>query len=254
MKNIIIGWSIFFVSGAVFWLWEKRDSLRTIKYDTEFFKEIRLTVISIIFSIITAYTVYAFGLILKPWIPPSIIKSVAWTGVLPLPLEIRFVIAFFLKDFTYYVTHRATHANRILWRSHKMHHSSEQLWWLVSPRISLLGNFISSLGYVWFTLLEIPAEAVAFVGLFEYMFQGWLHLNVAWHPWMEVVEWIIITPRFHAVHHIPRPEIRGKNVGGMFSFFDRLFGTYVNPATIDPNKEEFGLNGEPITLRMIVGI
>jgi len=40
---------------------------------------------------------------------------------------------------------------------------------------------------------------------------------------------VICSPAIHRVHHSPRVEETNANYGQMFSFWDRLFGTYRAP-------------------------
>lgn len=71
---------------------------------------------------------------------------------------------------------------------------------------------------------------------------------------MKVVEWIILTPRYHDIHHLHNPQFYNKNLGAIIMLFDRLFGTYVDPNTINHIEGKFGLDSEPVTTKMIVGI
>jgi sterol desaturase/sphingolipid hydroxylase (fatty acid hydroxylase superfamily) len=253
MINTLIGWSIFFGAGVLFFMWETRDSARSIKYSAEFLKEFKYIVISFVIAIIAFYCFEFLGSIVAPSLPSAITESVFWTSIISLPVWIRFIMAYLLRDFTYYIGHRIMHRT-FLWQTHKFHHSSQELWWLISPKYSLTNLLVASIGFVWYTVLNIPPELATNLIFFEYIFQTWVHINVAPQPWMEVMELVFVTPRFHAIHHMVRPEIRGMNLGGFFTFYDRMFGTYVDPATIDPKQEEYGIGDEPVTLRMMVGI
>src|SRR5580692_4618867 len=56
----------------------------------------------------------------------------AMTGALPLPA--RLLVAFVVGEIGYYWAHRATHAVPFLWRFHAIHHSAEEMDWLVNVR------------------------------------------------------------------------------------------------------------------------
>ena len=49
-----------------------------------------------------------------------------------------------------------------------------------------------------------------------------------------------MTPSMHRVHHSPEPHQTNSNYGVVFSFWDRLFGTYVAPS--GPRPERYGLS------------
>jgi sterol desaturase/sphingolipid hydroxylase (fatty acid hydroxylase superfamily) len=64
-----------------------------------------------------------------------------------------------------------------------------------------------------------------------------------------------VTPDYHRIHHSATTH-RGMNLAPTFRIWDRLFGTYVDPATM-PADFPLGL-GEHVTRkevpRMLVGI
>jgi len=68
------------------------------------------------------------------------------------------------------------------------------------------------------------------------------------------LRWVIITPDYHRVHHSTRHN--RSNYGTAFCVWDRLFGTYTDPAKVPPN-EPLGL-GEPVEdrqiPRMLIGV
>jgi sterol desaturase/sphingolipid hydroxylase (fatty acid hydroxylase superfamily) len=76
-------------------------------------------------------------------------------------------------------------------------------------------------------------------------------MNVTWPSrWLE---WILVTPRFHQVHHSDDPQHYVANLGDLLTVWDRLFGTYVDPASI--RKElTFGIDSNPSTARLVLGV
>ncbi|MGH7999585.1 MAG: sterol desaturase family protein [Brasilonema sp.] len=164
------------------------------------------------------------------------------------------MVTILLKEFTIYAIHWLEHNNRFLWQTHKWHHSTEQMWWLPAQKTSFFGMLTKKSAYLWFILLAIPLRIVVVLGVISLVNAFFVHANLKPQKWMKGVELVFVTPRFHTIHHIDNPEVHGKNLGTMFTFFDRLFGTYVDPDTIDHSQKQFGLDGEPVTVKMIVGI
>jgi sterol desaturase/sphingolipid hydroxylase (fatty acid hydroxylase superfamily) len=79
----------------------------------------------------------------------------------------------------------------------------------------------------------------------------WMHLNVRWGTkWLE---WIIVTPRYHHIHHSDRPEHYRGNVAALFPIWDRMFGTYVDPESA-PRNLSFGIGEKVPALRLFAGI
>ena len=54
-----------------------------------------------------------------------------------------------------------------------------------------------------------------------------------------MLSYIIATPRMHRVHHHYREPYSNTNYGNIFSFWDRIFGTF---RRVDNNKLVYGLD------------
>ena len=52
------------------------------------------------------------------------------------------------------------------------------------------------------------------------------HANASWPEAVDArLRWILATPAMHRTHHSPDETLNNTNYGGLFSFWDRLFGT-----------------------------
>jgi len=172
-----------------------------------------------------------------------------------LPVWQQVIIGFLIIDFTVYWIHRAQHRFDLLWRTHSWHHSSEHVNWLSGFRTSFLHSLLYSLPqtFVAIHLLNLgPIEAgIGFaIGIF---IQLWDHANadanIGW------LRYLFIRPQDHRVHHAADWH-RGMNFGFIFSIWDRLFGTYVDPASM-PRHYRLGLGvslSRGVIPRMLVGV
>ena len=155
-------------------------------------------------------------------------------SVANLPLGARVVAYFILADFGHYWIHRLTHT-KYFWRVHKWHHSPTYMYWLGGVRTTIPDFFLVNTPYfLAFQLLYISpwwmATAMAVSSIFQ---NDWMHMNVTWRSkWLE---WIIVTPRYHHIHHSDDPQFYMKNLASLFTVWDRLFGTYVNPDKVTTN-------------------
>jgi len=52
----------------------------------------------------------------------------------------------------------------------------------------------------------------------------------------------------------PIPDHYNFNLGNNFTFWDRLFGTYLDPDTLDPKEIALGIGERPNALRLIAGL
>ncbi len=132
-----------------------------------------------------------------------------------------------LIDFTYYFVHFAHHRWPLLWTLHFVHHSDNKFNLSTSMRV----NWTQELYFT--TVLITPAIVVGFgpVTLSAALFIFALYQNAvhaAYIRWPKFLERIFVTPRIHRVHHDQVELHQQSNFGGIFSLWDRLFGTYVD--------------------------
>jgi sterol desaturase/sphingolipid hydroxylase (fatty acid hydroxylase superfamily) len=160
-----------------------------------------------------------------------------WTGVAPAVQVALAVVAFDLGN---YVAHWLMHRVDALWRVHEVHHSIVQLDWLATFR-SHVGEQLLRRGLVAVLLVAagVPPGAVAAAAV---VFLGWAVLN---HSNVRLplagLEWLLVTPRLHRLHHVPATSER--NLGTVFSCWDRLRGTLVRADA--PADVRFGFPRQP---------
>ncbi|MCG8537998.1 MAG: sterol desaturase family protein, partial [Pseudomonadales bacterium] len=131
-----------------------------------------------------------------------------------------------LVDFCFYVNHYLMHKTRWFWASHVTHHSSEHM----NFSTALRQNFTHALNGAWI-LWWIPAALIGFDKDWvllaiegNLVYQFFLHTEqVRKLGWMEH---IFNTPSHHRVHHGRNPKQIDTNFGGIFIFWDKLFGTF----------------------------
>jgi sterol desaturase/sphingolipid hydroxylase (fatty acid hydroxylase superfamily) len=172
-----------------------------------------------------------------------------------LPSALKIVIAIFVVDFFIYWIHRAQHRFDSLWRTHAWHHSIEEMYWFAGFRTSFLHSFLYNIPQVIIpvTFFKLsPAEAGIGYSL-GLLIQFWEHTNLKLN--VGPLKWLIVTPDYHRIHHSATVH-RGMNLGTTFRIWDRMFGTYVDPAKV-PDTFPLGLGehvqGKKIP-RMLLGV
>ena len=148
-----------------------------------------------------------------------------------------------LVDFCFYVNHYLMHKTRWFWASHVTHHSSEHM----NFSTALRQNFTHALNGAWI-LWWIPAALIGFDKDWvllaiegNLVYQFFLHTEqVRKLGWMEH---IFNTPSHHRVHHGRNPKQIDTNFGGIFIFWDKLFGTFQAEETA--GKLEYGVTQMP---------
>jgi sterol desaturase/sphingolipid hydroxylase (fatty acid hydroxylase superfamily) len=143
-------------------------------------------------------------------------------GALPAPVSV--LLATVLYDLGAYLTHLLLHRVDLLWRFHEVHHSSPHLDWLATFRAHVAEHALRHLlSPVALLLLGLPAASVAAAGA---IYTAWAALNHAnLRAELRFLEPLLITPRLHRLHHVPATS--GRNLGTLFSLWDRMRGTLV---------------------------
>ncbi len=136
-----------------------------------------------------------------------------------------YVIAFLALDFAGYWVHRLAHSVNFFWNNHIVHHSSEEFNLACALRQSISVYFrIYAFLLIPAAIFGVPQQVIAVVGPLHLFAQFWYHTRHIGR--MGVLEYIIVTPAHHRVHHAINPEYLDKNYGQIFIFWDRMFGTF----------------------------
>ena len=136
-----------------------------------------------------------------------------------------YLIAFVCIDFAGYWVHRWSHHINIFWNLHVIHHSSEEFNLACALRQSIM-MFVNPFTFLLIpaALVGVPSEVIATVGPLHLFAQFWYHTQHI--NKMGILEEVIVTPSHHRVHHAINKEYLDKNLGQIFIFWDKLFGTY----------------------------
>jgi sterol desaturase/sphingolipid hydroxylase (fatty acid hydroxylase superfamily) len=149
-----------------------------------------------------------------------------------------FALCFFIDDFLYYWGHRLSHKVRWMWASHVVHHSSEHYNITVAIRqpwtAHLSMTFLVSVPLI---LAGANPAVMATVNFFTVVYQYLVHTELV--PKLGPVEYVLVTPSHHRVHHGSNPRYLDMNYGATLIFWDKLFGTFVEERDDDPVK--FGI-------------
>ncbi|KAK4882053.1 hypothetical protein RN001_005372 [Aquatica leii] len=132
-------------------------------------------------------------------------------------------IALIGVDFCYYWMHRACHEVHILWAQHQVHHSSEDFNIAVGLRHSIMHGWCGFIFYLPLAMVIPPAQFLVHQQ-FNLIFQCWVHTRAIDN--VGPFEFIFNTPNHHRVHHGSNYDYLDTNYGGIFIFWDRIFGTF----------------------------
>ena len=138
---------------------------------------------------------------------------------------ITYVVAFIGIDFAGYWVHRINHSINYFWNHHIVHHSSEEFNLACALRQSI-SNFFS-LTFIFLiptAIIGVPAEVITFLAPLHLFAQYWYHTRLIGK--LGFLEYILVTPSHHRVHHAINKEYLDKNLSQIFIIWDKLFGTF----------------------------
>ncbi|MCB9344021.1 MAG: sterol desaturase family protein [Lewinellaceae bacterium] len=136
-----------------------------------------------------------------------------------------YFIAFMALDLSGYLTHRIAHRINFFWNKHAIHHSSEDFNLACALRQTIAG-FVNmfTIFLLPAALFGVPGKVIAIVAPIHLFAQFWYHTQHIGR--MGFLEWFLVTPSHHRVHHAINPEYLDKNYGQIFIFWDKWFGTF----------------------------
>ena len=140
------------------------------------------------------------------------------------------IFALLFADFLAYWHHRLSHEINFFWASHIVHHSSEELNITTVFRVSAFAVINRSLFFIWMPILgfnpAVTTSAIVFIGLYQFV----THTRLVGK--LGFLEYFMVTPSHHRVHHARNEKYLDKNYGHVFIIWDKLLGTFA------PEEEE----------------
>jgi len=176
----------------------------------------------------------AFALLRLLFLPAMIMlakQNVEWhiglMHLLPAPVWLKAILAFLLLDYTNYIWHILLHKIPFLWRFHLVHHTDLDLDITTSFRFHF-GEMIGSVLFRGAAIVVIGAHPVL-VLVYEIAYEAvnqFQHSNVKLPFRLEkMLNYLIVTPRMHGIHHSVIRQETDSNYSIIFSFWDRLHKT-----------------------------
>lgn len=136
--------------------------------------------------------------------------------------------AILLFDAWMYLWHRANHELGLLWRFHRVHHSDPEMDATTAVRFHIGEIMISSaLRLAVILLLGITIYQLLVYEMLLMPVILFHHSNVRIPEWLDRrLRLVIVTPAIHRVHHSRLRAETDSNYSSIFSFWDRIAGTF----------------------------
>ena len=159
-------------------------------------------------------------------IPPKLEDALPFLHSSPL---LSFIFYLFILDFLGYWLHRGQHQINVWWALHSLHHSQRHMSFWSDDRNHLLDDFLMD-GVFALVALAIgvaPAQFVTIV-IASRVLQSLAHANLRL-SFGRIGEYLLVSPRYHRVHHamgLGHTGLhQGCNFAVLFPVWDVLFRT-----------------------------
>jgi sterol desaturase/sphingolipid hydroxylase (fatty acid hydroxylase superfamily) len=129
-----------------------------------------------------------------------------------------------------WLIHWIEHKVKWMWKFHLVHHTDT--W--VDTTTANRHHPVESVFRALFTFIAVVISGAPIWLIFLYQFLSVLfsqfnHANISLPKWFDnILAWIIVSPGMHKVHHHYQQPLTDTNYGNIFSFWDRIFGTFVH--------------------------
>lgn len=137
---------------------------------------------------------------------------------------VAWLVLMIALDFLIYWYHRGGHTINLLWGAHVTHHQCEQFNLTVAFRNSIFPYLFRGIVLSLLAVAGYGGEMIILALTINGIWQFGIHTTKI--DKLGILEKFMATPSFHRVHHGSNDIYLDKNFGGMFSVWDRLFGTF----------------------------
>lgn len=223
---------------TVFWLIENAFPLFRFSYN-----KYRHAGINIFFTLTTIIVNFLLAFLLvkaSDWAVENRVGILQW---LPsLPVWTRFITGLLLLDLIgAWLIHLIQHKVKWMWKFHLVHHSDTYVDTTTANR----HHPGESLLRFTFTVLAVVITGTPMWIVFAYqslsvVLSQFNHANIRLPEAIDkVLSLVIVTPNMHHVHHHYQQPYTDTNYGNIFSFWDRIFGTF---AKVDQDDLVYGVD------------
>jgi sterol desaturase/sphingolipid hydroxylase (fatty acid hydroxylase superfamily) len=149
------------------------------------------------------------------------------------------IALFMIGEFGLYIQHYVMHKAPFFWQFHSVHHSAEQLnpfFYPTHPLDALVATVVPvavNTVFYAFVFYFSGSSAIHASGIILVLLTVWAFFQFFQHShiWVSFgpLNYIFISPAMHHIHHSAERHHFDKNIGGVTTFWDWVFGTLYVP-------------------------
>ena len=167
----------------------------------------------------------------------GLFHQIAWPWWLELTLAVVII------DGVNYLQHYLLHRIPVLWRLHRTHHSDQEYDFTTGVRFHPFETVYSTVVLVVAIVVLGASPAAVLVSQTLTVALAFVeHANVRIPSWIDrIVRVVLVTPDMHRIHHSQDVREGESNFSNVFSWWDRLFGTYLDQPAAGHEGIVFGV-------------
>lgn len=222
----------------LFWIIEGAIPLLPLK-----FKKTRLrhAGVNLVFTVIhlALHTLLAILIIkLADWCKDSGFGLVYW---LHTNILWTIVIGVLALDFSSWLVHVVMHKIPLLWRFHLIHHSDTNVDVTTGLRHHPGDSLLRGIFFLLLIFISgAPVYSVMIYQTLVVLSTAFTHANISLPVKLDrILSYVLISPNMHKVHHHWKQPYTDSNYGAVFSFWDRILGTFMR---LDTKDIRYGLD------------
>ena len=232
---------IFLVGGLLFfWILEGAIPLIKLNYKKT---KIRHAGVNLVFTILhlVIHTALAILIVmLSDWCRNQSFGIVYWTNA-NTSIILTIIIGVLALDFSSWLVHWVMHKVKPLWGFHLIHHTDTNVDVTTGLRHHPGDSILRGIFFMLLIFVSgAPMYSVMVYQTLLVLATAFTHANISLPKKVDtVLSYILVSPNMHKVHHHWKQPYTDSNYGGVFSIWDRIFGTY---KTLDPKELRYGLD------------
>ena len=216
----------------IFWIIEGAIPLVSLRYKKN---KLKHAVVNLGFTIIhlIIHTLLAILIInLSDWCEANGFGFVYWFNA---NILMTIIIGVLALDFSSWLVHLVMHKTPVLWRFHLIHHSDNNVDVTTGLRHHPGDSFLRGIFFLLLIFISgAPMYSVMIYQTLVVLSTAFTHANISLPKKLDqALSFILVSPNMHKVHHHWKQPYTDSNYGAVFSFWDRLLGTFMKMDTKD---------------------
>ena len=151
------------------------------------------------------------------------------------------LISVLALDLSSWLVHWIMHKVKPLWRFHLIHHSDTNVDVTTGLRHHPGDSMLR--GVFFMLLIFISGAPMYGVMIYQTLLvfaTAFTHANINLPNWLDrTLSYVLVSPNMHKVHHHWKQPFTDSNYGGVFSIWDRMFGTFMK---LDKKDLKYGID------------